>query len=538
MDGRGYNWERSLFDRLGIGVLLSAIAAQKNLIFFSLGMILLCYGYDIFNFSLRIDSEWYSLSEGVKPVWLGQGRWGMYWLSYWLLADSVMPTIPALITILGLAAGGLCWLASMAGARGLPHYLAMAILISCPIYYFVSYFTVLGYGVGVGCLLVGAATYVLMKKNIYWLPLVIVCYTAATGIYQALLPVTAVAFGVSLLDHHITRRNDYRFFWRKSASYLVSLLLALLLYWYMVDFSLSNKGRLLNESYLSSFTHLPQTPEQWLQSFSHSLTTLFGYYAGSADVYLYWLYGMVYLTLAVTLIFLLRVLLCQRSIAGGILSLLLFSLILLVPIPLLVMNGGVMPPRTQIALVWILAGTVYLAARMPSLLARALLTVLVVCCSYKFAVVVNRYSFASDMQWEADKVLSVQLLSALNGLWLQLPAKHADEFYPLELVGIRDDFETPMSINRDAIGASFFNWDEGRAIRVVSLFTALGNDDYRAATDEERQRVADRAQSMPDWPVPGSVQVIEGVVVVKLAAYTARQRASLCGADRTGRLCP
>jgi len=42
----------------------------------------LCYGYEIFNFNLTIDEELHLGYRNAIVDWIGEGRWGMYLLSF------------------------------------------------------------------------------------------------------------------------------------------------------------------------------------------------------------------------------------------------------------------------------------------------------------------------------------------------------------------------------------------------------------------------------------------------------------------------
>lgn len=528
MSTKNLSWENHLLSKLGVTELCNSIVAHKNLIVFSMLVALLCYGYDVFNFSLRIDSEFHASEFGAKAAWAAQGRWGMYFLNQWLLPDSVMPVVPVVLAVLGLCFGGLLLLASMAGGKGSHNYLAIALLITCPIFYFVNYFTTLGYGIGIGYLLVGLGTYLLIRKSAWWLPGVIVCYTGAIGIYQAFLPVIAVAFGVAVIDHYIERNSEFSFLWKRSLYFLTSLLLSYLCYELIKNGVLAALELTFDDAYLSNFNRFQMTSEFMAQSAQNSWDAIRKYYTGAPEFYLYPLNILSWLFWTSVGLFLLRVICCQQGLLGKILTLIIFSLVLAAPAAMLFMNNGLMPPRTQLAVPLVLAGTVYLAARLPSFTARALLTVLVLACTYKFIVAVNRYSFSNLMQWESDKAYSLQLLTDINKVWSELPTKTIHGKYAVELVGVRYDPETPILINREVIGTSFYQWSAGDIHRVVGLLRTMGVTDYRGANLNERLKVVAAAKQMPKWPLPGSVQVIENVIVIKIDEYNPNQLMLIC----------
>ena len=59
---------------------------NKAILLFSLCIAILCYGYEIFNFSLSIDEEIASFSDANgRKTYLLIGRWGTYLLNHLLL---------------------------------------------------------------------------------------------------------------------------------------------------------------------------------------------------------------------------------------------------------------------------------------------------------------------------------------------------------------------------------------------------------------------------------------------------------------------
>ncbi len=133
------------------------------------------------------------------------------------------------------------------------------------------------------------------------------------------------------------------------------------------------------------------------------------------------------------------------------------------------------------------------------------------------------------MTWLADRELSVQLLSKIHEAINKLPVK-TDPFaqFPLEIVGWHEYEETPIFVHREVIGASFYTWGAGDAERISRLFRTMGVMDYRPATRQEKLSIVEAAQQMPSWPYQGSVDIINGIVVVKLREYNPNQLLGMC----------
>lgn len=520
--------EKSIFERFSVSQLFDARSWDKALILFAAVIALICYGYDIFNFSLRIDAEMQAEAYGANMGWISQGRWTMYYLNLWLLPDPVMPVIPPLISIIGLVIGSLLFIASLSSGRGLPAYLAVALFISCPLYYYAHYFTTLGYGIGVGYALAGLGTYLLMKCSWPWLLLVIVCYTLAIGVYQAFLPVLAAMFGISMIDAYIKSTSNFKLLLTKSISFAAVLLLSYTCYELIKTWMISYWETTFAEAYLSGFNKFELSKAYFDSAVVTSYENLMKYYLGDKSIYLYELATLKTLMVAAMSIAIVRIIFFQKKIVAKLLSLLIGALVVFTPMAILMMNDGFMPQRTQLAVPVIIAGLCYLAASIPVATLRGLMLCLATAAIYKFCVVDNRFAFANDMQWQADKVITQQIINGLVGVTDQLPEKGYHDAYPLELVGVRYQTETAVLVNRDAIGASFYQWGAGDIFRMLGLMRSMGIREFKAAQVDQRLSVIEEAKKMPSWPMPGFVKVINGIAVVKISDYNANQLYRLC----------
>lgn len=518
-----YRWEQLLLERSGLQQLGRVIASQRNILCFAGLMLLLAYGYEIFNFSLRIDSEWYGAHYGAKPAWLAEGRWGMYFFSDWLLPDSVMPMVPALIAVLGLAVSGLLWLASMHKRTSLQAYFALAVIICCPIYYFVVYFTILGFGVGVAFALIGLANYLVFKKCWRWAWLIVVCYTVAMGTYQALLPVIAVMFGTVMLDHYINRQGDLRYLIATSMKFIGCFIVAALLSLWLAWLFAADVGR--EFAYIKSHNQLQLASLH--SAIAASFNEVIKYYAGDAEYYLYPLPVLAVLSAVCLLLVAIHCLSALDGVVKKIIAIALLVLIVIAPMGLLIVGNGEMPPRAQVSIIWVLAGLIFLALGVQSLLLRAFLVLLLVPLIYKFIVIDNRYSFLAESQWQADKALSLLVLSEIQRQGL--PAKPERGRYRLEVVGVPEFKQRPAFIKRESIGASLYVWDDGRAERIRYLYDSMGVDWFWAAKREDRKALIKHAETMPSWPLQGSINIVNDMILVKFSDYTQGQLLEICG---------
>jgi hypothetical protein len=182
----------------------------------------------------------------------------------------------------------------------------------------------------------------------------------------------------------------------------------------------------------------------------------------------------------------------------------------------------------MLGVAYVLAGLVFFAASVNSQIVRTGITVLSIICFYQFTVINNRYSLANHMTWQADREFSVMLMQRMGQVWHKLPPKDIYSKYPMELVGVRELLPTPFIPHREVIGTSFYYWSAGDIQRVTDLLMTMGITDYQPANQQQRLSVVEQAQAMPSWPHEGSVDVINGIIVVKIGPYNPHQIVSMC----------
>ena len=120
--------DESLWRRLAL--FRGFVVTNKGLIAYLFAVAVAAFGYDVFTFSLKTDSELHALHAGAKLAWIGEGRWAMYYLNAGLMPDPVMPFVPTLTGLVGVACGALFFFLSLSGERTLSDYLAAPLAIA------------------------------------------------------------------------------------------------------------------------------------------------------------------------------------------------------------------------------------------------------------------------------------------------------------------------------------------------------------------------------------------------------------------------
>lgn len=68
-----------------------------------------------------------------------------------------------------------------------------------------------------------------------------------------------------------------------------------------------------------------------------------------------------------------------------------------------------------------------------------------------------------------------------------------------------------------ATQGSFFDWDKGKLLRMVSYMKVMGYQNINMLGDEERRAMTPLFRNMPAWPAAGSVKKLGERYLVKLS---------------------
>lgn len=506
------------------------LLANKTLLIYLSIIGILAYGTDIFNFSLNIDSENHAFGYGAKAAWVSQGRWGMYFLNTVLLPDSIMPVVPILIAVAGSVIGAVFLVHTLSSSRGAADYLAAPIAITCPIVYFAFYFTTLGYGVGIAFAVTGFGMYMLTRWTWFGALVAAACFCFGISIYQAVLPLLAAVFGLYLVSSVIGgEKVTVLAFIKRVAVFLAVMVLAYVMYEIIKRLSLRYLQVAFDTGYISGFVAYQPTLKYFVETLIKTYPIALAYYTGGQQYYLYNLIALKALFCLTLVVSVFRILSADNPWLVRILALFALGAAILAPMMMHIMNNGYMPPRTVLGVPQVLAGLVFFTMCSRSKMLQTVTAILAIACIYKFCVANNRYAFSDAMVWQADRELSVAIQQRIAEVLPEIaPVRDMNGVYPIEIVGWVEYAQTPIFVQREVVGASFYKWAAGDVERVERLFRSMGENNYRAATKQERLSVVEKAKGMPDWPYEGSVRAINGIIVIKLREYNPNQFLSMC----------
>jgi len=530
--------------KIGMDSLIKGMDRHKGWLIFLWVVAILAHAFDIFNFTLSIDDELHAQESGAKLAWAQQSRWGMYLLNQLVLPDTVFPVVPMLVAVTFIALAAHFLVALLTSQRSGGDYAAAALFIACPTLYFVLSFETLGYGVGIGWFCTTLAMYLFFCetgwKRLWAFPLLALSF----GVYQSFMLAVVVIFELYLLAEILglrykgLRRDDItlRSFWWRVLRFGVLLGGSVLLY------GLINKGYFwyfkfpVNE-YLTGFIDVEWNVAYFNRAWQGIMDAFSGYYFGERAFYVTDIPELRWLFWASLVVTVLLVLLAPVAWTVKVMGLLVLTAMLFTPFLMNLMNGGFMPGRALLGIPLVIAGMALLASKTPFRLLRMVLVGLMIIVAFRFVVTNNRLAFSEYMTRVSDRELITQIMLRAGDVVTKFP-DYADrrQPWPTILVGYHRFYESPTMFTRNSIGSSFFIWG-GDIRRIVSVMRMMGYNDYRAATPPEHQKVMEYALQMPVWPAKGSVDVHDGVLIIKMEHYISHQLESGCAKTESNRVC-
>jgi hypothetical protein len=538
-----------LAEKLGLGNSADFFRQHIPFLLYMVVVGLVAYAHDFFEFSLHVDAELQAYRAGLTNHWIDEGRWGIYLVTLLFLPDPVVPAVPVLIAMIGFSFAALFLALSFSEERGLADYLFGAILVSCPVFYFVLYYRELGMCMGVAFAAIAFGLYQLVqwKKTGFILAALLFCF--AIGVYQALILVVAVVLGLYLLMQIVSGKiSSLSVIVRQGVVFIIVLALSYFLYEAAKLCSLLWMKKSFSNQYIESFVSFEPTIDYLKTYIPSSLGVLKDYYAGAKQYYYYENYFLRFIFLVSILMISARIFSSSLSWSVKTAAAVILVLILIAPGTILLMNKGYMPPRAMISVAFVISGLLFIAVvSVKSQTLKFVLTITVALAYFSFMATNQRYSLSGYLAWQADRDFSNMLFERIQQkapeLFDKPRVKHHEgripsRGIPIDFIGKRENYpESVLFIRRNVVGASFYDWGGGETRRIVSLFATMGNSDYVLASKPEKLSVIEQALKMPVWPHADSVAVVGEVVVVKFGDYHEGRLNWLCKDNRAPEVC-
>lgn len=500
------------------------------LLIFILGLVIMAaYGFELFNFNLTIDEEFAAMRSEINPAFITSGRWGLYLLTKLLLPKQVIPFIPLVLALCFQTTGMLLLLESLEVRRKIDRILVAAFGLVWPGLAYNYSFSISSFAIGFGFLCISLSLFILLKAKNKLKLLSAIPIALVFSIYQPLVQPLAMAILLNLLyNWQKEQKNLFRYLF----SAIAMMALGYMLYYGIQQiFFLAYQTEASN--YISHYFHF-RNLFQSLNIYILKLWRLF-YNIMIGDVTFY---GIEMRALPLFLLvaggFTLTLEFKRREKLGYyFLFLALLGIFSVLPFIGGILTKGYIPYRSLLGVPIFLMGWAALALKHVGPKARVLLSILTVFTIFQFASSMNHLFASSAFAYEEDKFLASQLVQRIEQE--KAKAGTTDVVY-LELVGFVDRPSTQLVSRIENIGASFFGWDGGNPSRAAAFLRTLGYQGLEGLPLERRSDYVPAGESMPVWPEPGSIKIMDDVVVIKFGPYSSTQKNDLCESEKTNSL--
>jgi hypothetical protein len=490
---------------------------NRVIIIYSVILAIICYGYELFNFSFSIDEEYQSFQKASDFIGLiKDGRWGTYYFNLLFFPHSLLPYLPTLIAILSIATSSFLFVNSEK-VDIQSKIIFSTIFISYPLHSYYLEFNILNAPLAIG-MVFSVLSYLLVKKTFenhegktFKLIASILTLTLSFSFYQALLPVYILLVLIHLLMYILTNESvEFGELFKRALNFFMVFCFAFLIF-KIVDICLNYfvVPELRNsQGYTDHFWLWGKMPvgEHIFILFQKTIC----YFTEKA---FYGAFAIQSLFLLVPFLFLVIFIKVKGKI-NKMLAMFILGFAILTPFLVMYVTGSYLPPRSLVALPFLLAAFWFLTSQFVGNWIRKAMVIIALLLFFNNTYYTTRLFYSSYVAWQADRDMANRIIERIYQL--DLP-DNKDQISVAFIGGYKFQKNELFLDTNDPFGASFFSWDNGTPHRMNALFKSIGIDNLIVTPKEQIRKISDTIDQMPCWPRKGSVALSGEIVVVKLS---------------------
>lgn len=477
---------------------------NAKLVFFSIFIAIICYGFALTNYSLTVDNEIPAYPDSS----LSLGRWGTNLIHYHIFHghDPYYFILLLSLLLLGVAAATI---AHIFRFKGVNSYIFCGLFITFPQMAYQMIFIMQSVGIGLGFLLSAVAIKLFINSSHNFLNIKSIGNLVAAAfiimfivaIYQGLVLIPVIIYLVHIFQN--TYLSDYKFKdeLKKALYFGAMMFLSLVLYY--ISTKIFCPPAPSEGGFLASYLSGSDTSNPFVK-FGHILLKNF---AGSA------FYGNRMFAVA-TLAVIVLIIKSGINRSHFLVRLLLLLLIIITPyIFSFFITNGYHPPRIYLTSCIAFAFLItYLVSNIKY--EKQVLVACSIICLVNIYFVSYLYLAVNKIS-EHDKELAKKIDNLIQTKYPEFnPATDYVFFHGGLPYEHHDEFRLP---NSEIFGGSVLSWDGGSNFRIICLFKAYDIANYKYLDNKEGYDKAKAAVgAMPVWPSKESVQKVDNVVIVKL----------------------
>lgn len=475
------------------------------------------------SYSISIDDE-FSAFRQDQSVWISQGRWTIYLINRFIMSQPVIPFLPHLILCLSIVISYFLILRAHRLKLEWKSIYIFPVFMAFPTWYFIAEFYANLLAVSFGLILCSISLLIfsrlisrrwqsLDKKTFFmFFYIQAVLLSISIGAYQSyLLAYISMGLGILVLKLKqeprisliIIYNHLFHLFFVTFSSFIL----------YQVISLLFQAGLKIETTYIDSFFNPQIIVNQPWEVIGSTFMEAIHIYAGSSDIY-----GVSICASGILL--LLGLVSLNYTLHDWKQKVIAFVMILgciSTPFLLNLLAGGAMriPYRSFIGIpyiIWFFAMLVTFSdiAKINKI-ALMIISVLI----FQLANAHSTYNAATQLSLEHDKVLAAKIYYRLVE---SLPDDKLLSDYKIDFYGAKPFKSIFPYVPTSTIGHSFFDWDGGNPLRIVSFMQLIGYYDVSVINCDERNALIKYYKEMPTWPSKGAVRLVGNVFLVKMGS--------------------
>ena len=494
----------------------SHFAERRGVVIGLMVLMLLAYGFQLFNFNLTIDEEIQGATFDPTQ-WVSSRRWGMFVLNRLVLPFTVVPVVPLALALTFHFCAVLLLLKAWSVREPGDQLLVGSLAIATPTLAYMYTFDVISFGIGAGLLATALSLEMFQRFSGRRRLLAAIPGGFALAIYPTLGLALIGVYLVSLVRATASGSTGQG----RTLAEMVTVGVAA---WAVYLGGQALAMATLNEArsgYIDLYFDLGALRDRPVAVAKAVARRVLDVYRGDATVYSHLAWA---LPILIAMLFV-SVAWKARRLGGSVIRRLAlvasFPLVLLLPFAGGVLSGGYIALRFLVAVPFALAGAMVLA--IPAGRLRSVVYVLTVMTLLQFVTATNSLFGSSHLALQRDRALATRVIHEIE------VASGSSPVIPryFEVVGVPTFVSTELIHRSETFGASFFEWEQGDACRILYFFRTLGFHDLTAMSSDQRALLVPVTDQMRQFPAPGSVIVSGDVVIVRFGPYTDTQRAEL-----------
>lgn len=485
---------------------------KKNILVLALALLAGIYvnGFDITNVTFGIDEELFFTSGHFGKEWLTLDRWGIYLLSR-IIPMVWYPFISQLIGIIFMILAAILIVSKYDKITTSAKLIFCILIATSPIFAYMSAFSIQIAYFGIGVFITVASYRIYCNviagggSKLYLIP-ALACMILAVGVYQSfivlfLMPLAIDNF-IKFINNKITIKQIIII-----TAYACLFLLVAIMFNYLIVKILAFQSN----GYTSHFLYWVR--RSVIINLGEVFVQMYRMMIGIAQYPTLTFVATISLFLSIPHIMRIQ---GDKSFKNFLRIFFMIFLFAFSGSALATAMGGELPTRVQTSVTFFFAGSIFIYYIVGSKIEKLLICVFVIFSIFYHGSLVTRLSFSNYIATEADKVVATRVLDKIYDI--------APDFYygktPVAFIGGHDYMKRSQAIkDNDVFGGSFWTWDKGNPRRMINFMKVMSGlpMEARLANAEEYEKAKEYAKNMPAWPSMDSVQLHDGVVIVKFA---------------------